>query len=104
MVSTWMSTIFYQLICEVSSKDQEGARKMEVKDILKTFVPDLDTRSAGLLPLLQAEKNHIEFLDLQDPVIREVDRIWAAELFGAEGENILEEARRLLEFLANKRN
>ncbi len=104
MVSTWMSTIFYQLICEVSSKDQEGARKMEVKDILKTLVPDLDTRSAGLLPLLQAEKNHTEFLDLQDPVIREVDRIWAAELFGAEGEDILEEARRLLEFLANKRN
>ena len=35
-----MSTIFYQLICEVSSKDNEGMRKMEGADIGKTVVPD----------------------------------------------------------------
>ena len=37
-----MSTIFYQLICEVTSKDQEGMRKMEVADINTTFIPQLD--------------------------------------------------------------
>ena len=39
VLSSWMTTIFYQLLCEVSSKDQEGMRKMEVNDIKKTFVP-----------------------------------------------------------------
>lgn len=37
-----MTTIFYQLICEVTSKDQEGMRKMEVADINTTFNPQLD--------------------------------------------------------------
>ena len=41
-LSTWMTTIFYQLICEVTSKDQEGMRKMEVADINTTFNPQLD--------------------------------------------------------------
>ena len=35
LLSTWMTTIFYQLICEVTSKDQEGMRKMGVADINK---------------------------------------------------------------------
>jgi len=42
LLSTWMTTIFYQLICEVTSKDQEGMRKMEVADINTTFIPQLD--------------------------------------------------------------
>lgn len=41
-MASWMSTIFYQLVCEVSSKDQEGMRKMEVADILKTYIPNKD--------------------------------------------------------------
>lgn len=41
ILASWMTTIFYQLICEVSSKDQEGMRKMEVNDILTTLVPNL---------------------------------------------------------------
>ena len=42
LLSTWMTTIFYQLICEVTYKDQEGMRKMEVADINTTFIPQLD--------------------------------------------------------------
>lgn len=104
MLATWMSTVFYQLICEVSSKDQEGARKMEVNDILPTFVPDLEKVSPDILPLLEKEKENLEFLDLQSPSIREVDKIWAKELFGERADAAVNEAGRLLEFLSNRRN
>ena len=104
IVSTWMTTIFYQLICEVSSKDQEGARKMEKKDILTTLIPDLKALSSGLLSSIKAEKDNIKFLDLQSPQIRMIDRIWAKELFGDDADSILDETVRLLEFLARKRN
>lgn len=104
ILSTWFSTIFYQLICEASSKDQEGMRKMEVGDILKTYIPKLDMVSPETLDLLKASYDRIPFVDLQAPEIREVDRIWAGELFGDRAEETLDEARRLLEYLANIRN
>ena len=104
MLSTWMSTIFYQLICEVSSKDQEGMRKMEVSDIEKTYIPALDDVSRETITALTEEYSSIEFLNLATPEIREVDRIWANELFGEEAEEILNTARRMLEYLANRRN
>lgn len=104
IMSTWMSTAFYQLICEVSSKDQEGTRKMEGRDILSTLVPDFDKVSNSIIEKLEAEKNRICFLDLQNPVAREIDRIWANELFGSDGEFVLGETISLLSFLANRRN
>lgn len=104
IVSTWMATIFYQLICEVSSKDQEGARKMEKKDIMTTLVPDFKCMSDELITSIKSEKNNISFLDLQNPKIREIDRIWAKELFAKNADSVLNEAVRLLEFLARKRN
>ena len=104
MLSTWMSTIFYQLICEVSSKDQEGMRKMEVSDIEKTYVPALDNVTQETITALTGEYGSIEFLNLATPAIREVDRIWAKELFGEDADEILNTARRMLEYLANRRN
>lgn len=104
MLSTWMSTIFYQLICEVSSKDQEGMRKMEVSDIEKTYIPVLDAVTQETLTALTEEYNSIEFLNLATPEIRAVDRIWANELFGEDAEETLNTARRMLEYLANRRN
>ena len=104
MLSTWMSTIFYQLICEVSSKDQEGMRKMEVSDIEKTYVPSLDTVTQETINALAAECDAIKFLNLAAPEIRKVDRIWADELFGENGEDVLNRARRMLEYLVNRRN
>ena len=95
---------FYQLICEVSSKDQEGMRKMEVSDIEKTYIPALDDVSRETITALTEEFSSIEFLNLATPEIREVDRIWANELFGEEAEEILNTARRMLEYLANRRN
>lgn len=98
LASTWMTTIFYQLTCEVYSKNQEGMRKMEVADISCTLVPDFESLSADILLKLEAEKDNILFLKLNRPEIREVDRIWAEELFGAEAEARLQEAADLLRY------
>lgn len=104
LLSSWMTTIFYQLICEVSSKDQEGMRKMEVTDINKTFIPQLDIISENTLNKIMAIKDEIIFLNLKSPEIRGIDKIWADELFGDMAYEILERAQRLLSFLANRRD
>lgn len=104
LLSTWMSTIFYQLICEVSSKDQEGMRKMEVINISHTLVPDFRDISRDAVDRLKAEAETLSFLQLETPEIREVDRIWAAELFGGDAERTLQRAQRLLGYLACGRN
>lgn len=104
MLSTWMSTIFYQLICEVCSKDQEGMRKMEVSDIGKTYVPILDNITPETINALTTECDSIEFLNLATPEIRKVDKIWANELFGVGADDILNAAKRMLEYLSNRRN
>lgn len=104
VLSSWMTTIFYQLLCEVSSKDQEGMRKMEVNDIKKTFVPKMNRIESKMIEEIYSEKSKIEFLDLKNPQVRNIDIIWAKYLFGKEYESKLDEALRLLEFLANRRN
>ncbi len=104
LLSTWMSTIFYQLICEVSSKDQEGMRKMEVSDIEKTYIPAFNIVSQETLSSLTAECDTVKFLNLSAPEIRTIDRIWANELFGNNAEELLDIARKLLQYLANRRN
>lgn len=104
MLSTWMTTIFYQLICEVTSKDQEGMRKMEVADINTTFIPQLDMISLNTRNRINEIKDAIVFLNLKNPEIRDVDKIWAEELFGDEANEILETAQSLLSFLAHRRN
>ncbi len=104
LLASWISTIFYQLICEVSSKDQEGMRKMEVEDISQTFIPFFDNVSTKTYEKLKQICHTTEFLDLQAPVIRSVDTIWAEELFKESAETLLDEARRLLEYTAHRRN
>ncbi len=75
ILASWVSTIFYQLICEVSAKDQEGK----------------------LIPSIQ-------FVNLQTPIIREIDKYWARVLFDKCADDVLMEAQRLLKFVARKRN
>lgn len=79
-------------------------RKMEVKDILTTLVPNFDTFSDTLYTKIQAELPNISFLELKNPIIRDIDRIWATELFGEDADDKLNEASRLLAFLANRRD
>ena len=103
-MASWMSTIFYQLLCEVSSKDQEGMRKMEVADILKTYIPNIEKISPETIDKIKNEIDDIEFLTLNNPQIRNIDKIWAEELFGVNALDNLNTAKRLLCYLANKRN
>ena len=105
LLSSWMSTIFYQLMCEIFSKNQEGMRKMEKEDIMATFVPILNFDNGDdILKDIEKEICDLEFLNLQKPTIRNIDVIWAKYLFGERCSEVLEEARRLLDFLANGRN
>jgi len=101
---SWVSTIFYQLICEVNAKPQEGMRKMEVSDIEETLIPILSKITYEQRTEIIEEASNINFLVLNSPEIRKIDRIWASILFGQESDVRLAEARRLLEFLANARN
>ena len=104
LLSSWMTTSFYQLICEISSKDQEGTRKMEVEDILPTLVPNFNFLSKDLIKKIGMIKDEIKFIDLQAPEIRMIDKIWATELFGVKADGMLIKAQRLLDYLANRRN
>lgn len=104
LMSTWMSSIFYQLICEVSSKDQEGMRKMEVADIQKTYIPKFNELQEDTIAALNEIYDTISFLHLGNPEIREVERMWAAILFGERADELLETAQRMLEYLSNRRN
>lgn len=104
LLSTWISTIFYQLICEVASKDEEGMRKMEVNDIRLTFVPKMENIPDSVINELSQETHTLSFIDLKSPKIRNVDCIWARYLFRDNYKDKLNEATRLLSFLANRRN
>jgi len=104
LIVTWISSIFYQLICEVNGKQQEGMRKMEVADIESTFMPIIACLSAFEIESLVTTFDDIEFLNLNRPDIRNVDILWAEILFGSDSQNRLEDAKRLLRFLTNTRN
>lgn len=104
ILADWMTTIFYQLSCEISSKDQEGTRKIEIVDFMNTIVPNISLLTKEETDNL-AKINNTSFLELQNPIARPIDELWAKILFGTEQyKNILEEARHLLKFLANRRN
>ena len=77
---------------------------MEALDIGRTYVPQFD----GILPetvtALRAECAHVTFLNLRAPQARTVDRIWAGALFGTRADAVLDEAVRLLSYLAGQRD
>lgn len=104
VIGTYMTTIFYQLECEVQSKDHAGLRKLELQDVQTTHVPICASLSQSEIDAVTNEIPNIEFLNLNNPMIRNIDRIWAEILFGTNANNILNDALRLLRFLANRRN
>ena len=77
---------------------------MEVTDIGATWIPNLSNISTHTVEMLKVKKSSIKFLNLKSPEIREVDKIWADELFGDNAELLLAQAKRLLAFLACSRN
>lgn len=104
IIGSYMSTVFYQLECEVTSKDHAGVRKMEVKDAVTTHVPAIDSLSEEEKNRIIAEIPNVTFKDLNNPVTSSVDEVWAEILFGNDAMIKLDEATRLLRFLANRRN
>ncbi len=104
IIASYMATVFYQLECEVSSKDHSGVRKSEVKDVKLSHVPKAAAVSAAQYKKIHATAPTIAFLDLNKPVKRKIDEIWAEILFGDEAEEKTQDAIRLLKFLANRRN
>ena len=104
LLGSWMLTIFYQLNCEVSSKDQEGMRKMEKSDIDPTYVPIFSNINHLQYQNIQSALIDVQFLNLNDPVIRDIDSIWAEILFGNQASYFLNEAKNLLSYIATSRS
>lgn len=105
ILASWATTVFYQLNCEISAKNQEGMRKMEGVDIAETYAPKPGAIRLDDLPGLDETLVEAEgFIDLHLPKAREVDRIWARALFGDRAECVLDEACRHLAYLVAQRN
>lgn len=104
IIGSWISTIFYQLICEISAKDQEGTRKMEMADIYNTYIPNPNSIDDCIYDELMLLIPSIKSLNLQNPEIRKIDMFWAKVIFGKDAKSKVLQANRLLKFLARKRN
>lgn len=102
--SSDMTTVFYQLDCEIQAKVHAGVRKQDMRDIIKTYVPKVDLITKEARNIIKNEIPNIVFLNLSQPQIRKIDKIWAEILFGSNSEKYVTEAQRLLRFLANRRN
>lgn len=103
VIGSWMSTIFYQIMCEIYSKNQEGMRKMEVNSIKETIVPIYDHVSDECRKRIYDIRNDISFVNLLNPKIRKIDEIWGEEIFGDSAKEKTEEARKLLSYLVGMR-
>ena len=104
LLGSWMSTIFYQLICEVSSTDQAGMRKMEVKDICSTYVPKFDKITEENFRKIEQATHDLSFVVLKSPQARELDRVWSNIIFADDSDQKITDAIRMLKFLANRRD
>lgn len=104
ITASWMATIFYQICCEVHSKNQEGARKMEKNEIGETFIPCITKLSEADKKKIVEQSVFENFVVLKNPKERNVDRVWAKILFDEEWEKQLYIAKDLLARLANIRD
>lgn len=104
IIASWCSTIFYQLACEVLCKDQEGTRKMEHASIRATYVVNPQIINDEKYNELENLLNEIKFVRLQNPIIRDIDRFWAEILYKDKADNVLKDARDLLQYISQKRD
>lgn len=97
---SWLLSIFSQLQFEGMSKDQEGTRKLEEESIGKLLIPNIELINNDIiLKLIELTKNRTEFMDLCNPKITEIDKLWA-EVFN----NPKEILYKTLTFLKEKVN
>lgn len=98
IIASYMTTVFYQLDCEIQAKVHAGVRKQDMRDIIKTYVPKVDLITKEARNIIKNEIPNIVFLNLSQPQIRKIDKIWAEILFGSNSEKYVTEAQRLLRF------
>ena len=76
---------------------------MERRQLADTFVPQVECLSPDDVDALVNVLSDIRFLDFNDIRIRPVDALWAGILWGAEAENVLDEAYLYLCLMVGKR-
>lgn len=99
---SWFCSIFYQLNCELASKNHAGTRKMDSAEFDSTFVPEYSLFSEDDIDLI-CNCRVDSFITLNDPVIRECDRVWAKIISPGDWERTLSETARYLGMLASDR-
>lgn len=104
LLASWMTTVFFQLSCELFGKNQEGTRKMEGGELFKTHIPDMARLSADDRTRIAEAWPPPAFIDLQQPEAQLTDELWANALFGERGQDILCQATDLLLRKATMRN
>ncbi len=102
-ITSWMRTSFYQCICEIYAKPQEGARKLEKEEIAKTLIPDNIKLTSDEIEELRGLLIKEPFVELNNPKISELDKFWAKKIFENNYEEKLVKTNRLLRLLASLR-
>lgn len=99
---SWFCSVFYQLNCELSSKNHAGARKMDAAEFASTFVPNFAEFSESEIESICSCQVD-SFITLNNPSIRSCDIIWAKVISPSDWEEILCETTRYLGLLASDR-
>ncbi|WHX25657.1 BpuSI family type II restriction endonuclease [Virgibacillus halodenitrificans] len=98
ITTSWLQSIFSQLQFEGMAKDQEGTRKLEEGSIGDLLIPEIKNVSKDAMSeLIKHTKNREEFLDLCNPQLFDVDKIWSEIISPSETEEALSGTLSLLE-------
>jgi len=101
---SWILSIFGQLQFELFAQDQEGARKIEKKQVEHIKIPDLTVISDDHKKKIINTMSTVEFLDFYNMKVRTIDLLWGQALFGSLGPEKVNEAKGLLEELILERD
>jgi len=102
ILSSWLSTVFYQLECETFCNNRKGLRKMEKEDYEPLHVPITKSLSSEQIDAISNTKI-TNFINLRNPRPRDIDYVWARILFGEKSDDCLEKACSLLSILTANR-
>ena len=76
---------------------------MELRDIGSTYVPLFSDITDEQYQEIHTATSGALFLNLKNPGIRDIDLVWAEIIFGSDSMYFLNEAKRLLRYIAIKR-
>ena len=96
LLASWMTTVFFQLSCELFGKNQEGTRKMERGELFRTHIPNMDKIGSNAKETIAAAWPPPGFIDLQKPEVQTTDELGAKTVFGKHWNKMLAEASDLL--------